>query len=219
MFNLLVHPHAFTESWPACTLLSWLDVTSLWSVGVFVCQDTCPFEHHVRCLHFLCVAVLCLCVPCLKSLQSCQTIHIVSSFVCSFYVMFRKNPSQRFTCYEPNASRSSLDEPDMSMGTAGVLRSNTVPPGLGADLNLQGSTERGSASDPRLIMSSDTSETAPQPTPQATVDIATLGGLMQMFKSLELRGYHNQVPNDLSLTRRRGSSGTTYDCDRRLGTA
>ena len=108
---------------------------------------------------------------------------------------------QPSTGYWPNAAQSSaffrdLDEPDMSMGMAEMHGSNTIHPGLDDELNLEGSTGRDSTSEPiRLIMprankeeTSNTSETVPRPTPQATVDSATLERLMEMFKSEELRG-------------------------------
>ena len=74
--------------------------------------------------------------------------------------MFRMHRSHPLACYEPNAARpiaffGDLDESDMSMGMAEMLRSNTVLPGLDEldmsldhDLNLEVSTERGSTSDP-----------------------------------------------------------------------
>ena len=49
---MLVHPHTLTVSWPLCALLVVTgDQPSTWSVGVFLCRDTCPFEHRVSCLH------------------------------------------------------------------------------------------------------------------------------------------------------------------------
>ena len=109
----------------------------------------------------------------------------------------------------------------MSMGISEMLGENTIPPGLD-DLILEGSTGRDPTSDPtRRIMASgtrqqtahkeetsDTSETVPQPMPQATVHIATLERMMQMFKSSQRRGQQErlarmpQVPNDPSVTRR-----------------
>ena len=63
--------------------------------------------------------------------------------------MFHMNPSQPYTGYEPNATRSSaffgyLHEPDMSTGMAEMPLSNTIPLGLDDDLDLEGSIGRDS---------------------------------------------------------------------------
>ena len=118
----------------------------------------------------------------------------------------------------------------MSMEMAEVLGSNTIPPGSDGDFNLEESTGGGSTTG-RIRLgfpgrsrqetenerdTSDSSETAPQTTPQAPVQIA-------MFKSSEPRCDKvrlSRMPQPNSepslLARRHGRSGATCGCDRGL---
>ena len=78
----------------------------------------------------------------------------------------------------------------MSVGMAGMLGSDTLPSGVEDDLNLEGlivprGTRQQTANEEET---GDTSDTIPQPTPQATVDIAKLERVMPMFQSSEFRG-------------------------------